>query len=137
MVFFDITSNTTLHDTLTQNTTTQNTSMIFNMSFVFTPTIGNSYTFVIAPSVQNFSVYPIQEFDLFIEEVLNPTQDTYYFNSLSQQSFKFENQQSGSVSINLKNTSSSWRINLNGTALEFQKESLPGSNIWITKSQLI
>ena len=51
MVFFDITSNTTLHDTLTQNTTTQNTSMIFNMSFVFTPTIGNSYTFVIAPSV--------------------------------------------------------------------------------------
>ena len=110
MVFFDITSNTTLHDTLTQNTTNQNISMLFNMQFIFTPTIGNGYTFIIAPSVQNFSVYPIQEFDLFIEEVLNPSLDTYYFNSGSLQSFKFENQSSGNVAVNLKNTNTEWRM---------------------------
>jgi hypothetical protein len=51
MSFFNITSNSVIHDTLVQNTTTQNTSLIFNMQFIFTPTINNAYTFVISPSV--------------------------------------------------------------------------------------
>lgn len=110
MSFFNITSNSVIHDTLVQNTTTQNTSLIFNMQFIFTPTINNAYTFVISPSVQNFNVYPIQEFDLYIEEVFEQSLDTYYFNSGALQSFKFENQSSGNVAINLKNTITEWRI---------------------------
>lgn len=111
--------------------------MVFTLDFEFISGLNHAYTFVISPAAAVYSVYAFASFNLFIEEIVSNPLDTYYFNSLSQQSFKFENQQSGSVSINLKNTSSSWRINLNGTALEFQKESLPGSNVWITKSQLI
>ena len=133
MVFFDITSNTTLHDTLTQNTTNQNISMLFNMQFIFTPTIGNGYTFIIAPSVQNFSVYPIQEFDLFIEEVLNPSLDTYYFNSGLLSTFKFENQSSGNVAINLKNTTTEWRLRLDGQNLVFENYN---GLTWVNKSTL-
>ena len=137
MTFFNITANTVIHDTLTQNATTFNQHMIFNMQFIFTPQVGHAYTFIISPSVQNFSVYPIQEFDLVIEEVLNPTLDSYVFDSNSQSTFAFNNLQSGNTAVSLKNSMANWRINLVGTSLQFQQENPLGSGIWVTKSTLI
>lgn len=106
--FFDITSNTVIQDTIQGNVASS--GMVFTMDFEFISGLNNAYTFVITPSAQVYATYAFASFNIFIEEIVSTPLDTYYFNSASLQSFKFENQSAGNVAVNLKNTTTNWRI---------------------------
>lgn len=107
--------------------------MVFTLDFEFISGLNHAYTFVISPASQVYSVYAFASFNLFIEEIVSNPLDTYYFNSGSLQSFKFENQNSGNVAVNLKNTTTEWRMRLDGANLVF--EHYNGVS-WVNKSTL-
>ena len=120
LLFFDITANQNICDTIAATNGSTNTPT-WNIEFEFIPTPGNAYTFVIVPSSVVVTSYSLVQFSLTIEEIIQPSLDRYYFNSGSLQSFKFENQSSGNVSVNLKNTVAEWRMWLDGPNLVFEK----------------
>lgn len=136
LLFFDITANQNICDSssVTNGSLQQPT---WNLDFEFTPIVGNAYTFAISPSAVVISTYAINQFSLTIEEVPQITDGVYYRDSLSESGLTVQNLQNGNSFVGIKNTAASWRIVQNGGALEFQKETTPGSNIWVTKSTLI
>lgn len=118
--------------------TPQNLTMSWATQFVFVPSTLLSYTVRLQQTgtATGWSAIPMASFDVNIEEITNPSDNSINFASASPSAFSFQNSLSGDVSVVLKNSAASWRIAQSGSALVFQKESTPGSGVWVTKSSL-
>lgn len=88
--------------------------------FEFIPVVGHAYTFSLTQSAIQITTFTMGQFDLTIEEVPQITDGFYYRDSGSPSGLTIQNLSSGSALMGLRNSTASWRIIQNGTALEFQ-----------------
>lgn len=95
-------------------------------------TAGKSYTIIIGSTV-----YDIKSFGLVLEEITEIASNTFTYSNSDTAPLTVINTNTGNSALGVWSAANSWRMWTDASGnLIFEKESAPGSNVWVTKGSV-